>query len=179
MKARRAQWLAVGGILAAIGGGVLVSYAVSPDVDLVEPGVAAPRYAARDLATGDTVHLASFKGEVVLFNIWATWCGPCLQEMPAIQALHDSLSSDGLKILAVSIDDASDQAVQQWVTNRHFTFRILHDSSGTTERTFQTTGYPESFVIDRQGVIVKKVIGAASWNDPANMALFRRLLTEN
>lgn len=169
----------VGGILVGIGGALFAMHAVSPDVDLVEPGVTAPNVTARDLATGDTVHLAQYKGDVVLLNIWATWCPPCQEEMPSIQALHDSLGPDGLKILAVSVDKSGDETVRHWVAERRLTFDILHDPSGKVAQVYQTTGYPESFVIDRHGVIVKKVIGADRWNDPGNIALFRRLLTTN
>ncbi|HKI94952.1 MAG TPA: TlpA disulfide reductase family protein [Gemmatimonadales bacterium] len=179
MAASRGQWLMVGGIVAAIGAALLVAYAVTPDVDLVAPGVKAPNVVVSDVVTGDSVPLTSTKGQVVFLNIWATWCGPCQAEMPSIQALHDSLAHSGLKILAVSVDDGSNQQVEQWVAQRHFTFRILHDPTGNIERTYQTTGVPESFVINRQGVIVKRAIGAERWNDPANIALFRHLLAEN
>lgn len=176
--ASRGQWMMVGGILLGIGGALFAMHAVSPDVDLVEPGVAAPNFAARDLATGDTVTLASDRGKVVLVNIWATWCAPCQEEMPSIQALHDSLGPDGLKILAVSVDKAGDKTVRDWVAERHLTFDILHDPSGKIAQVYQTTGYPESFIIDRHGVIVKKVWGATQWNDASTIALFRRLLAE-
>lgn len=177
--ANRAQWLMVGGIVAAIAVALVVAYIFTPETKLLAPGVDAPNIVLEDAATGDSVSLESMKGQVVFLNIWATWCGPCQAEMPSIQALHDSLAKDGLKILAVSVDDGSNQHVERWIRQRHFTFRILHDPTGNTERTFQSTAVPQSFVINRQGVIVKRAIGAERWNDPANMTLFRHLLAEN
>jgi thiol-disulfide isomerase/thioredoxin len=113
---------------------------------------------------------------VVLLNIWATWCAPCEQEMPSLQRLQEELGPQGLRIAAVSIDQGSPESVRKWIDERRLTFPVLHDRSGRIQQIFQTTGVPESFVLDRDGTIVKKVIGAAEWDHPAQKALFRRLL---
>lgn len=177
--ANRAQWLMVGGIVAAIAAALLVAYAVTPETRVLAPGVDAPEVVATDITTGRHVALSSMKGDVVFLNVWATWCGPCQAEMPSIQALHDSLSKSGLKILAVSIDATSDARLERWVQAHHFTFRILHDPSGHIESTLQSDAVPQSFVINRQGVIVKRALGAEDWTTPANLTLFRHLLAEN
>src|SRR5262245_18826771 len=99
----RTRWIAAGGIVAAIAGVLAVGVALTPDLFTLEVGRQAPDFRAVNLTTGDTVTLADYKGQVVLLNIWATWCPPCEEEMPAIQRLYDSLSPAGLKVAAVSI----------------------------------------------------------------------------
>ena len=93
-----------------------------------------------------------------------------------MQRLYDELGPQGLRVVAVSVDNADIEDVARWVEDRGFTFAILHDQAAEIERTYQTTGVPESFVIDREGIIVKKVIGAAEWDHPTQVALLRRLL---
>jgi peroxiredoxin len=180
------QWWIVGGlvaiIVALVGAGWLVRDRFLP----VEVGTAAPAFEARTLA-GEPVSIDDLRGEVVLLNIWATWCPPCVEEMPAMQRLYQTLGPEGLKVVAVSIDvaqgatDATGNTggdVAAFVREFGLTFDIWHDPSGGIQRTYRTTGVPESFVVDRSGTIVKKVIGATEWDSPANIDLFRRLLRE-
>jgi peroxiredoxin len=174
----RGQWLAVGGVLVAVGAVLAVAMALSGDLAPVSVGSRAPQFQAVDLATDDTVGLDQFRGQVVLLNIWATWCAPCEKEMPSMQRLHQELGPEGLKIVAVSVDQGDPEAIRAWVAQRQLTFRILWDPRGDIQRIYQTTGVPESFVIDRHGVIVKKLIGAAEWDHPTQKTLFRRLLGE-
>ncbi len=174
--ANRGQWIAVGGILTLLSAAIGAGMALSPDIRPVGPGTKAPNFSAADLVTGDTVQLSDYEGEVVLLNIWATWCGPCEVEMPAIQRLHEALAPSGLKILAVSVDETTPNVVREWVEERGLTFDVLHNRSGQLERLYQTTGLPETFVIDREGVIVKKDIGARKWDSAAQSAILRRLL---
>jgi peroxiredoxin len=172
----RGQWITVLGIVAALGGALVLGVAMAPEVTPVAVGTEAPRFQGAHLGTGDTVSLADYAGEVVLFNIWATWCGPCEFEMPSMQRLYNDLGEAGLKVVALSVDAAGPDHVLKWVEERDLTFEILHDRSGYTETAYQVTGYPESFVIDRDGIIVKKVIGPLEWDHPTQRALFRQLL---
>jgi peroxiredoxin len=96
--------------------------------------------------------------------------------MPSIQRLYDELGSDGLRVVAISVDNADRERVREWIDERDFTFDVLHDQSARIEREYQTTGVPESFLINRDGIIVKKVIGAVEWDHPTQVALMRRLL---
>ncbi len=175
----RGQWIAVGGVLLAVAAVVGAGLALSGDLAPVSVGSKAPDFRAVRLTSGDSVSLGQFSGDVVLLNIWATWCAPCEQEMPSIQRLYQEMSPEGLKIVSVSIDDDQPDAVRRWLADRKLTFEVLQDRSHEIERIYQTTGVPESFVIDRHGVIVKKVIGPVEWDHPAQKALFRRLLGES
>jgi cytochrome c biogenesis protein CcmG, thiol:disulfide interchange protein DsbE len=174
--ANRRQWIAVGVVLGVLAFGLGAAVLLTPEISRIEPGVKAPDYKAESLATSDSVALSSYRGQVVLLNIWATWCSPCEQEMPSMERLYQELGPEGLKVVAVSIDQTSSGTVQKWVQEHDLTFTVLHDASGHIQQTYQTTGYPESFVIDRSGTIVKKLIGATEWDHPAQKALFRRLL---
>ncbi len=167
------------GIVGLLVGGLVVGMVLAPALQPVSVGTDAPNFEAMDLATGDTLALDGYRGEVVLLNIWATWCVPCETEMPSIQRLHDEMGPEGLKVIAVSVDQVGSDDVRAWVEERGLTFPIMHDQSGRIQRTYQTTGVPETFVIDRHGVIIRRVIGAAEWDHPVQQALIRRLLGGN
>ena len=165
-----------------IGSGWLVRDRFAP----VGVGSPAPDFTAVDLE-GRTVSLSDLEGEVVFVNVWATWCPPCREEMPSMQRLYERLGPEGLRIVAVSIDSeqgTTDAAgnrggnVAAFVEEYRLTFDIWHDPAGEIQRIYQTTGVPESFVIDRRGLIVRKVIGATEWDDEAYVEMFRRLLAQ-
>jgi peroxiredoxin len=140
-------------------------------------GAVAPDFRVLDLATNDTVSLRErYRGKVTLVNIWATWCVPCKVEMPAMQKLYDGLSGKGLRIAAVSIDEADPTDVRNFAKDLGLTFDVLQDRSTAIQQAYQTTGVPESFLLDKDGVIVKRVIGAHDWNSSVNRALVEQLL---
>ena len=99
--------------------------------------------------------------------------------MPEIERLFQELGPEGLRVLAVSVDEEGSDVVRAWANRRHLTFDILHDPTREIERRYQTIGVPESFVIDRNGRIVKRVTGyIVHWDDATQKALFRRLLAQ-
>ena len=169
----RGQWLAVAGIVAALLTGLGIGVALQPEVD---PTAAAPDFVASDVTTGETRTLSDYRGQVVLLNIWATWCGPCEVEMPSMERLHRQLGSEGLRVVAVSVDETGPEHVSNWVREHGLTFDVLQDRSRRIEWQFQTTGVPETIVIDREGNIVERQIGPALWDGPTQTARFRKLL---
>jgi peroxiredoxin len=98
--------------------------------------------------------------------------------MPAMEQLYTSLAPQGFAIAAVSIDEGSPDEVRAFGQELKLSFDLLHDRSTRIQQIYQTTGVPESFLLDRRGVIVKRTIGATDWNSPANRALVERLLNE-
>ena len=140
----------------------------------------APSFEAITLDTPPQVRtLEDYDGEVVLLNIWATWCAPCRFEMPSMQKLHESFADRGLKIVAVSIDDpAAGEAIREFVREYWLTFDVLHDTTGAIRRSYGTSGIPETAVIGRDGVVRRRVAGAEDWNSEANRALVERLVSE-
>lgn len=170
--------------LALLGLGLAVVFAVAlairlmPEIALVGVGSRAPTFQAIDLQTGRPARFSDYRGKVVLLNIWATYCIPCRTEMPAIERLSHRLAGTDFHVLAVSVDVVDSTAVDAFVRQFGLTFDVWHDQPGLTQRLYQTTGVPETFVIDRHGVIVKKAIGAMDWDDPVNEILIRRLLAD-
>ncbi|MEO5579943.1 MAG: TlpA disulfide reductase family protein [Gemmatimonadaceae bacterium] len=143
-------------------------------------GSEAPEFSAQTLdSIPVTKSLDDYRGSVVMLNVWATWCAPCRIEMPSMERLHAAYGNKGLKIVAVSIDDpGTDQQVRDFVKQFGLTFEILHDPTKATSRTYQTTGYPETVILGRDGIIRKKLLGATDWNSPDNRALIERLIAE-
>lgn len=174
--ASRREWATAGGVLAAIIVLIATGAALTSDVRLVGPGSRAPDFLALNVRTGESASLADYAGEVILLNIWATWCPPCEAEMPSIQRLYEVLGPRGLEVVAVSIDKGDPEFVLDWVTERDLTFDILQDRAGKIEHIYQTTGVPETFIIDRAGVIIKKEIGAREWDAAPQVALLQRIL---
>ncbi len=171
------QWTMVGIVVGALVLGAAALTWVAPGTG-VEINREAPNFQAVNLATRDSVSLEDYRGSVTLVNIWATWCLPCRDEMPSMQALYDSLAGRGFRIAAISIDEGSPEDVVAFAEKLGLTFDILHDRSGTVERQYQTTGVPESFLLDRRGILVKRVIGAHDWASPANRSTVERLLDQ-
>jgi peroxiredoxin len=174
--ASRGQWIAVGVVLGVIGFGIGAALLLTPEITRIEPGARAPDYTVARVTSDDSVSVRDYRGRVVLLNLWATWCPPCEQEMPSMERLYQEMGPQGLEVVAISIDQLTPEAVRQWADERGLSFTVLQDRSGRIQQVYQTTGMPESFVVDREGVIVKKVIGATEWDHPAQKALFRRLL---
>jgi peroxiredoxin len=170
------QWLVAGLIVALLAAGAVVGLRLAPDIFPVEVGSRAPQFRAVDIASGDTITLSSYRGKVVLLNIWATWCAPCRTEMPSIQRLRDNFPAESVAVVAVSIDEGGVEVVRAFRDELGLTFDILHDRTRSIERIYQTYGVPETFVIDQDGVIVKKLIGDHDWASPTNQDLIRRLL---
>ena len=176
----RQQWLVVLGVVVALGVGLAVMVNTLDD-ELFPVGIGseAPHFEAVTLdATPETKTLEDYRGEVVLLNVWATWCLPCREEMPSLQRLHEALGDDGLRIIAVSIDrdEKAKEQILEFAREYGLTFEILHDPSGEIQRAYQTTGVPETFVIGREGDIFRKQIGAVNWFSEGNRTLFAALV---
>ena len=174
----RQQWTIVGIIVVVLGGGLFAASRLMQDTLFpVNVGSAAPSFRAKVL--GDTVYktFADYKGQVVVLNVWATWCGPCQVEIPTLERLYREYGDKGLKLVAVSIDDyVSEDSIRAFARNFGMTFEILHDSTHAIERQYQATGYPETFVIGKEGTIRKKWIGPDDWTSQGNRALVAQLL---
>ena len=143
-------------------------------------GRRAPDYRVVNVATGDSLGVRTgYDGYVTLVNIWATWCGPCKEEIPALDTLYRALKDRGFRIAAVSIDTQDSTAVRTFLDEFDVAFDVLHDQSRTIEQIYQTTGVPESFLIDRDGKIVRIVYGDHPWASPSNRRIIEELLARN
>lgn len=150
----------------------------------VDVGSMAPAYSARRLDGGVT-SLESLRGKVVLLNIWATWCGPCVREMPAIERAYQTLRAQGFEVLAVSVDAPAGSTdpfgrpggdIAEFTRELGLSFPIAHDPDKEIESLFGIIGLPTTLIIDRSGRIAVKVLGGAAWDDAEHLAQLRALL---
>jgi thiol-disulfide isomerase/thioredoxin len=150
--------------------------AFAEDFTLLDPPVPAPPDAVTDLA-GRPVRLADFAGRVVLVNFWATWCAPCIREMPALDRLQAALGDAGLTVAAVSIDRGGRDAVTAFASELGLKHLALYlDPTSTLARAFGLSGLPTSFLIDVAGRVVGGLQGEAEWDSPEAQALIRYYL---
>lgn len=134
----------------------------------------APDFVLPDL-NGQVVRLSQLKGKVVMLNIWATWCPPCRKEMPTMEVLYKKMRGADFVMLAASQDVDGKSTVAPYLQEGGLTFPVLLDVNGEVGKKYGVTGYPETFIIDRQGTIVHRHIGYNDWAKPAVEAALRHL----
>jgi len=143
------------------------------------PAINTPAPAFRLMDLDGAVHsLPAYQGKVVFLNFWATWCGPCKVEMPAMEALYQDFQSQGLEILAVSVDQQGAAVTRPFKEAMGLSFPILHDSTYQVGLTYGARTLPMTFVIDRKGIIRQRVFGARDWNSQEARKLMGELLQE-
>jgi peroxiredoxin len=128
-------------------------------------GKAAPDFTVRDLV-GKETRLSDLNGKVLLVNFWATWCPSCREEVPSMAALNRLMDGKPFRMLAISIDQGGKEAVEAFFKQANTSLPAYLDSNGAIGKMYGITGVPETFVIDRKGVIIKKVIGPLDWSAP-------------
>jgi thiol-disulfide isomerase/thioredoxin len=110
--------------------------------------------------SGASVSLTDFTGQVVLVNMWATWCGPCRSELPHIQELHERYGPDGLIVLAINVGEPEER-IWRYVTEEGYTMRVLVDPQSQSMRAFHTSGIPTTVLIDGEGIVRQVQVGYA------------------
>lgn len=136
-----------------------------------QPGEAAPNFTVSDGT--NTVNLANYRGHVVLLNFWATWCAPCVAELPSLMELHRDMPK--LDIIAVSVDQDAD-AYRRFVSAHHVDLITVRNPSESVPTLFHTTMWPETYLIDRNGIIRYKFVSNQDWNDPEIRAMIKGLM---
>jgi cytochrome c biogenesis protein CcmG/thiol:disulfide interchange protein DsbE len=126
-------------------------------------GSQAPDFTITD--SDHTVSLSQFRGKVVVLNFWATWCPPCVEETPSLVEMQKRMKDQGVVVLAVSID-ADDAAYHKFLKDYSVNMVTVREESEKTANLYGTHGWPESYVIDRNGIIRRKFIGPVEWNSP-------------
>ena len=136
-----------------------------------------PAYSTETL-DGKRFDLSAEKGNVVLLNVWATWCVPCRYEIPELQKLHDRYVKSGFKVIGVSVDESGADNVKQFVSEEKITYPIALDAEGRVANVLQTTVLPTSVMIDRRGRIVWRKVGAVMPNETSALdALVKRTVS--
>lgn len=145
--------------------GELTDNDLAPDVEL-------------EKLEGGTVKLSEYRGKWVFLNFWATWCPPCIYEMPAMEKFYQKFKSKNLVMLAVSVDDRNaKQAVIDFVLERKLTFDIFLDTESIAMKKFRTVSLPSTYIINPEGYVVSQAMGARDWMDPTVIEYFAGLMS--
>jgi cytochrome c biogenesis protein CcmG, thiol:disulfide interchange protein DsbE len=141
-----------------------------------EAGRPAPDFAFT--LNGQPARLSSLRGKVVVLNFWATWCPPCQDELPSLNELQAKLAPAGGTVLGVSVDE-DEAAYRQFLQRYHVVFPTYRDPSKRIPASYGTYMYPETYIIDPQGRIARKIIGAQDWSSPEMLAYLQNLAGAN
>ena len=145
-------------------------------VTIVQEGDRAPEFTLPS-PDGRRVSLSQFRGKVVMVHFWATWCPPCVEEMPMLQKLYDSLKGGDFELLAVSVDEGGPEVVMRFMRRNGLSLPLLFDPDKTVASLrYGTFKFPETYVIDRDGIVRRKIIGSRDWTLPVNVDPLRALL---
>ncbi len=147
-----------------------------------EPGapvnISAPEIEVTDAATGRKILSANLKGKVLFINFWASWCQSCKEEMPSIEnLLKRFLDNQDLVIITILFRDDPQNGIS-YMKQNGFNFPVMVDADGKAARAYGLTGVPETYIIDKKGILREKVIGPAPWDSPEALAIITKLLKE-
>lgn len=135
-------------------------------------GTAAPDFTVQD--ADRKVALKEFRGKVVVLNFWATWCAPCIEEMPSLVQMQQRLKDRGVTVVAVSLDKDAD-SYQRFLRNHNISLLTVRDDKQASSNLYGTFKFPETYIIDRNGVMRRKFIGAVDWSQPEITEFLTRL----
>jgi|SRR5579863_269557 len=121
-----------------------------------------------------SIHLSEHRGHVVLVNFWATWCPPCVEETPSLEALSNNMRNLGVEVIGVSVDQ-DPAAIKKFVAEHHLSFPIARDPDQRVASQFGTLKFPETYILDRDGRVAEKIIGATDWSDPKMVSFVENL----
>ncbi|AJE04828.1 TlpA disulfide reductase family protein [Geobacter pickeringii] len=140
-------------------------------------GSPAPDFTLNTL-NGELVKLSDLKGQVVLVNFWATWCPPCREEIPSLMRLNAAMAGKPFRMLCVSIDEGGKVAIEEFFRKSGYSLPTLPDTDKRAGTLYGITGVPETFVIDKRGVILKKVVGGMEWDRPDVVAYLTDIMNK-
>lgn len=146
-----------------------------PKSTAVVQGTLAPNFTLKNLQ-GKTVDLSSFRGQVVLVNFWATWCPPCLQEMPSMEKLQTLMAGEKFVMLAINVEEDGEDNVRHFLKGNPHSFPILLDSEAEVQELYGVYRFPETFVVGKDGIITDHIIGAIDWAAEDTVKYFKKLV---
>lgn len=145
--------------------------------ELPEVGYKAPNFSLNDM-NGKRVSLSDYKGKVVFLNIWATWCPPCIAEMPSIEKMYNRFKSDRFEVMAVSVDSKGFDVVFPFVKNAGMSFPVLLDPEDTVTRLYNINSIPQTIIIGADGIIILKIAGARDWSSEKSFEAIEFILSK-
>jgi peroxiredoxin len=173
------QWIVLAMLIAAAGM-LLLFFLLKGGprgAKIIGKGDQAPEFHLTSL-NGGQVNLSDFRGKVVMVHFWATWCPPCVDELPTLDRLYHGILGKDFELLAVSVDEGGAEAVTSFLRRNNLGLPVVLDPGGTVARSYGTFKFPETYILDRSGIVRYKVIGAADWSNPANLSVIRDLIDQ-
>lgn len=167
------DWI-LGGTFLALFAGFLYTISGSFEQRIIETGDKAPEFSVTTVS-GQKVTNTDFGGKLLVLNFWATWCPPCVEEMPSLNQFAKDMAPSGVVVLGVSIDK-NEQAYRTFLQRNRLAFQVTRDPEENISSSYGTFKWPESYVIDRSGKVVQKYIGPRDWSDPQIVNSIRTLL---
>lgn len=167
-------------VIVLVGGSVyLVSTSSSrppyETAKLVAIGDLAPDFQLED-TKGNKVSLSDLRGKIVLVNFWATWCPPCIEEMPSMERLNEVLAGDDFVMLAINTEENGRSVVPAFLEKTPYTFPILYDDKGVVQKSYGVFKFPESFIIRKDGTVAEKIIGPLDWSSLKTITYLKGLI---
>jgi peroxiredoxin len=144
---------------------------------VIREGDQAPEFRLSGL-DGKQTGLSDYRGKVVMVHFWATWCPPCVEELPTLDRMYRSLSGKGFELLAVSVDEGGEKTVASFMQRNRLTLPVLLNPGGSVARSYGTFKFPETYLLDRSGIVRYKVIGPADWSLPATVKAIRDMIDQ-
>jgi peroxiredoxin len=172
---KKIAFLAVFVILIALFVGGYLILGKNTGSKIITKGDLAPEFRLQKM-DGSFVSLSELRGKVVMVHFWATWCPPCVEEIPTLDRLHHSLIGKDFEMLAVSVDEGGTEAVTPFIQKNRLDVPVLFDPGRDVAGQYGTYKFPETYIIDRQGVVRYKAIGPRDWTDPANVQILQNII---
>ena len=175
------EWLVTGLLVlvsvlsVAAPAGVTAEEAAPFDFTYPKQRLEAPAFQLQDL-NGNDVSLDAYRGKVILVHFWATFCIPCLGEMPVLESLWQQYGGEGLVILGIAGDRGNTEIVREFAEKTGVSFPVVHDSDGRVRNQYEVAGLPTSYLVGRDGKISGRAVGTRSWNEPGGREVIETLL---
>jgi peroxiredoxin len=145
------------------------------EIQPVKGNQMAPNFSLEDLS-GKKANLKQYRGKVVFLNFWATWCGPCKEEMPSMEALYQKFKERGFVFLTISVDYEEKKKVKEFIDKHRYTFPVLIDPKCLALDLYEVKGIPTTILIDKKGRMVGRAIGPKDWKHPEIISILNQLI---
>lgn len=166
--------LVIIGVLIVLAGFAGYIYFNLPSTASVVAGDVAPDFSLED-TNGNQISLSGLRGKVVMVNFWATWCPPCIEEMPSMERLNEVMADDDFVMLAINTEENGRSVVPKFLNKNPYTFTILYDDKGGVQEQYGVYKFPESFIIRKDGTVAEKIIGPHDWSSSRTIAYLKDL----
>lgn len=146
---------------------------VNAGIKTLSKPLQAPEFSGKNL-NGESIDLSKLKGKVILLNFWASWCGPCVAEMPSLERLSNSVDSDDIIVVAINVGESS-EVVSKFIDKGKYTFTVIPDSKKEIATKYAIRSIPSTYIIDKDGMIVASKLGSQEWDSQSVIDILNKL----